>query len=151
MSSEYGELRPSSGCDLLASLGHPCKFQRVSRLCSVAARHSSSGRQPNFAALNRGRHLYSAGRPSRSALAHISSCCCSFGQGSSLLWIHTLRPFYMYFISDGKIRIYSYEKMALKYVLISLSLITRLTNKYRKLVNVIISCFQVYDKASRGL
>jgi len=30
---------------------------------------SSSGRQPNFAALNRGRHLYSAGRPSRWALA----------------------------------------------------------------------------------
>jgi len=34
---------------------------------------SSSGRQPNFAALNRGRHLYSAGRPSGWALAHISS------------------------------------------------------------------------------
>jgi len=31
----------------------------------------SSGRQPNFAALNTGRHLYSAGRPSRSALTHI--------------------------------------------------------------------------------
>jgi len=31
------------------------------------------GNQPNFAALNRGRHLYSAGRPSRWALAHISS------------------------------------------------------------------------------
>jgi len=51
--------------------GHPCKFQRISRLGSVAARHSSIGRQPNFAALNRGRHLYSAGRPSRWALAHI--------------------------------------------------------------------------------
>ena len=55
------------------SLRHSCKFQRVSRLGSVTARHSSSGRQPNFAALNRGRHLYSAGRPSRWALAHISS------------------------------------------------------------------------------
>ena len=32
---------------------------------------SSSGRQPNFAALNRGRHLCLAGRPSGSALAHI--------------------------------------------------------------------------------
>jgi len=32
---------------------------------------SSSGRQPNFAALDRGRHLCSAGRPSRWALAHI--------------------------------------------------------------------------------
>ena len=54
-------------------MGHPCTFQRVSHLGSVTARHSSIGRQPNFAALNRGRHLYSAGRPSRWALAHISS------------------------------------------------------------------------------
>jgi len=76
ISSQYGELRPTNGWDLLASLGHPCKFQRVSRLGSVNARHSSSGHQPNFAALNRGRHLYSAGRPSCWALAHISSYCC---------------------------------------------------------------------------
>ena len=39
MSSLYGELRPTNGWDLLASLGHPCKFQRVSRLGSVTARH----------------------------------------------------------------------------------------------------------------
>jgi len=32
---------------------------------------SSSGRQPNIAALNRGRHLCLAGRPSGWALAHI--------------------------------------------------------------------------------
>ena len=38
---------------------------------SVTARQSSSRRQPNFAALSRGCHLYSAGRPSRWALAHI--------------------------------------------------------------------------------
>jgi len=71
MSSQYGELRPTSGWDLLASLGHPSTFQRVSHLGNVTARHSSSGHQPNFAALNRGRHLYSAGRQSRWALAHI--------------------------------------------------------------------------------
>ena len=53
------------------SLGHPIKFQRVTHLGSVTALHSSSGRHPNFAALNTGRHLYSAGRPSRWALAHI--------------------------------------------------------------------------------
>ena len=53
--------------------GHPSKLQRVSHLCSVTARHSSSGRQPDFAALKRGRHLYSAGRPSRWAVTHISS------------------------------------------------------------------------------
>ena len=61
------------GPDRFTSLGHPCKFQRISHLGSVTARHSSSGRQPNFAALNKGRHLHSAGRPSRWALAHISS------------------------------------------------------------------------------
>ena len=51
--------------------GTPCNFHRVLRLGSVTARHSSSGRQRNFAALNRRRHLCSAGRPSRWALAHI--------------------------------------------------------------------------------
>jgi len=34
---------------------------------------SSSGHQPDFVALNRGRYLCSAGQPSRWALAHISS------------------------------------------------------------------------------
>ena len=72
MSPYYGELQPTNGWDLLASLGHPCKFQRLSRLGSVTARHYCSGRQPNFAALNRGRHLYLAGRPSRWTLAHSS-------------------------------------------------------------------------------
>ena len=69
MSSQYGELRPTSSWDRSGSLRHPCKFQQVSwqRDCTA----SSSGRQPNFAALNRGRHLCSAGRLSRWALAHI--------------------------------------------------------------------------------
>jgi len=71
MFPQRGELRPTSGWDRSGSLGHPCKFQRVSSLGSVTARHSSNGRQPNFAALNRGRHVYSARRPSRGALAHI--------------------------------------------------------------------------------
>jgi len=70
MSSQYGK-RPTSGWDLLTSLEHPSKFQRISRLGSVTARYSSSGRQPNFVVLNRRCHLYSAGRQSRWALAHI--------------------------------------------------------------------------------
>ena len=45
-------------------------FASWQRYCTA----SSSGRQPNFGALNRGRHLCLAGRPSRWALAHISSC-----------------------------------------------------------------------------
>ena len=58
----------------VGEFGAPHQIQRVSRLGSVTTRHSSSERQPNCApcaALNRGRHLYSAGRPSRWALAHI--------------------------------------------------------------------------------
>jgi len=47
MSPQYGELRPTSGWDPFVSLAHPMYFQRVSRLGSVTARHSSSGRQPN--------------------------------------------------------------------------------------------------------
>jgi len=43
MSSQYGELRRTSGWDLLASLGHSCKFQRVSRHGSITARHSVVG------------------------------------------------------------------------------------------------------------
>jgi len=71
MSSQYGERQSTNGWDPFGSLGHLSKFQRVSRLGSVISQHSGSGRQPNFAAMNRGSHLYSAGRPSRWALAHI--------------------------------------------------------------------------------
>jgi len=46
-----------------------------SYIWSVTARHSSSGRQPNFAAFSRGCHLYSAGRPSRWAWADILLYC----------------------------------------------------------------------------
>jgi len=44
---QYGELRPTSGWDGFVSLGHPSYFERLPRLGSVSARHSSSGRQPN--------------------------------------------------------------------------------------------------------
>jgi len=37
MSPEYGELLPTNGWDRLASLGHPSKFQQVSRLGFVTA------------------------------------------------------------------------------------------------------------------
>ena len=39
MSAQYRELRPTSGWDRSGSLRHPCKFQQVSRLGSVTARH----------------------------------------------------------------------------------------------------------------
>jgi len=54
MSPQYGELRPASGWDWFGSLGHPCKFQRVSRFGNVTALHCSSGRQPNFGRRTKG-------------------------------------------------------------------------------------------------
>jgi len=75
MSPQNGELRPTGGWDRSSSLGHPCEFQQVSRLGSVTARHSSSGHQPNSASLNRGRHLYSTGRPS---VGHWPKCLVQF-------------------------------------------------------------------------
>ena len=62
---QYGELRLTSGWDRLTSLGTPAHFNWFRVLAALL--HGS------FAALNRGRHLYSSGRPSRWALAHISS------------------------------------------------------------------------------
>jgi len=49
MSSQYTELRPINGWDLMASLGHSSNCQRVSRLGFVTAPTSLNGRQPNFA------------------------------------------------------------------------------------------------------
>jgi len=43
----------------------------LTTLYTMSSRQSSSERQLNFVALNRGRHLCSAGRPSCWALAHI--------------------------------------------------------------------------------
>ena len=54
-------------------------FASWQRYCTA----SSSGRQLNFAALNRGRHLCSAGRPSRWALAHILVNVCLSRQNSA--------------------------------------------------------------------
>jgi len=62
---------------------------------AVTARHWSSGRQPNFAALSRGRHLYLAGRPSRWALAHILVFTARRSYASAVLGVVILsvRPF----------------------------------------------------------
>jgi len=49
MSLQYGELWSTNGWDRLASLGHPSKFQRVSRLGFITAAMSLTGGQPNFA------------------------------------------------------------------------------------------------------
>jgi len=53
MSLQYGELRPTCGWDRLTSLGYPCKFQLVSCLGSITARHLVVG-VSQTAVLNRG-------------------------------------------------------------------------------------------------
>ena len=55
-------------CKIQFESSKSCALQDIG---SVTARHSSSRPEPNFAAFSTGRHLYSAGRPSRWALAHI--------------------------------------------------------------------------------
>jgi len=49
MFPQYGELRPTSGWDRFVSLGHPSKFQRISRLGFVTAATSLNGSQLKFA------------------------------------------------------------------------------------------------------
>ena len=75
MSPQYGELQPTSGWDRFFSFGAP---QVISagfvRVLAALLHGTLVVGVSQTAALNRGRHLYSAGRPSSWALAHISSC-----------------------------------------------------------------------------
>jgi len=62
-------------CPLAAEIGSgvwgtPANFNGF-RVLAALLHDTINERQPHFAALKRGRHLYSAGRPSRWALAHI--------------------------------------------------------------------------------
>ena len=50
--------------------GTPANFN-VFRVLAALLHGTTRGRQPNFAELNTGCHLYSAGRSSRWAMAHI--------------------------------------------------------------------------------
>jgi len=65
----FGGLLPPYG--FFASCKIHFASKSFSYIDSVTARHSSTEHQPNFVALSRGRHLYSAGRPSRWTSAHI--------------------------------------------------------------------------------
>ena len=63
----FGPLTAEIG---LGVWGTPANFNRFLVLAALLTA-LQWWRQPNFAALNRGRRLYSAGRPSRWASAHI--------------------------------------------------------------------------------
>jgi len=73
MSLQYGELWSTIGWDRFVSLGTPANFNGFRILAALLHGTLLVG-VSQTAALNSGRHLYSAGRPSRWALAHISSC-----------------------------------------------------------------------------
>jgi len=72
MSPQYGELRPTSGWDRFVSLGTPGNFNGFRVLAELLHGTLVVG-VSQTAAFNRGRHLHSAGRPSRWAFANISS------------------------------------------------------------------------------
>ena len=67
----FGPQTADIGSTIWAPLQISAGFASWERYCTA----SSSGRQLNFAALNRGRHLCSAGRPSCWGLAHILVLC----------------------------------------------------------------------------
>jgi len=70
MAPQYGELRPTNGWDRFGSLGHPENFNKFRTLAASLHGTLVVG-VSQTTTLNRRRHLYLAGRPSRWALAHI--------------------------------------------------------------------------------
>jgi len=77
MSPQYGELRPTSGWDISLVWGTPANFNWF-RVLAVLLHSTLVVGVSQTAALNRGCHLCSAGRPSRWALAVLKSCVCVF-------------------------------------------------------------------------
>ena len=71
MSSQYGELRLLAAETCWRVWGTPANFNGFPVLAALFHGSLVAGVSQTLAALNRGRHLYSAGRPSRWALAHI--------------------------------------------------------------------------------
>jgi len=70
LNSNISPTRPHNMDEIVSLvLSTPANFNGSRVLAALL--HDSTGRQRNFAALNRGRHLYLAGRISRWAMAHI--------------------------------------------------------------------------------
>jgi len=72
MSLQYGELSPLTAEIISLDWGNPANFNGFRVLAALLHGTLLVGISQTVA-LNRGRHLYSAGWPSRWALAHISS------------------------------------------------------------------------------
>ena len=104
MSLQYCELRPTSGWDRFVSLGHPSKFQRLSRLGSVTARYSSSGRQPNCAVEQRAPPIFGRAAITLGIGPHSSWGLVDL-QAPDLTWLHG-KSFSNY-VSNGRSHISS--------------------------------------------
>ena len=95
-------------CTQLAEIEDAKNHHRgaIAQLCrAISWQHyctaSSSRLQPNFAALNRGRHSYSTGRPSRWALAHILVFVCNFVKTQRILIQFSLLDLQMNVTCEG--------------------------------------------------
>jgi len=73
------------GWDRVVSLGHPSKFQRVSRLGSVTAQHSTSGRQPNCGVEQRAPPIFRRAAITLGIGPHFFFICWSVGRLVSAL------------------------------------------------------------------
>jgi len=88
MSLQYGELRPTSGWDGFVSWGTPANFNGFSRLRSVTARHSSSGRQPKCGVEQRAPPIF--GRATITLGIGPHSSCLLYVEVSQSLGLHVL-------------------------------------------------------------
>jgi len=76
--------------------GTPGNFNGFGVLAALLQRHSSSGRQPNFAALNSGHTYIQQCGHHVGQLAHISSCCKYIAR----MFIESSSTFYIFFNND---------------------------------------------------
>ena len=90
MSPQYGELRPTSGWDRSCSLRHPCKFQWVSHLGSVTARHLVVGVSQTL------RHWTEGATCVRQSDHHVGYCLAHILVGVSLVRVTTKNSYFVW-------------------------------------------------------
>ena len=79
--------------------GTPVNFNGIRVLAALLHGTLEVGVSQTFAQLNRGRHLYSAGRPSRCALAHSSRLWPPYVIGQAIIF-SSCRLLYFFFFSS---------------------------------------------------
>ena len=96
MSSQYGELHGPLAAEIVSLVwGTPGNFNGFRVLAALLHGTLVVG-VSQIAALNRGRHLYSAGRPSRWALAHILVMIALCNRANHYIFILFLSSFFFF-------------------------------------------------------